>query len=199
MVAATIQRRARTAAIWRSSPVDEAGRTRGRRSGGRPNSRVDLDLALPVFGVDDPHAGRRDRDVVDVAAAARHPAIVQRDDSVGVGASRERVGDGPFRERALLKRRFMLRGATESEDQAPDTRVGAPRAVSRLRLRCSCSRNRPPRAVRGQAAPLPARGTSSRRPNIPRRSRSARPCPTMSGFRRLGPRRSMCTRRLDGA
>lgn len=36
----------------------------------------DVDLALPVFGVDDPDAGRCDGEVVDVSAAGGHAATL---------------------------------------------------------------------------------------------------------------------------
>ena len=50
---------------------------------GEPTAAVtQLDLALVVLGVDNPDAGRRDDEVVDVAAGAWDPAIVE--DNSGV-------------------------------------------------------------------------------------------------------------------
>jgi len=81
---------------------------------------ADLDLAFPVFGVDDPDVGRCDGDVVDVSAAGGHAAVVQGDDAVGVGSYRQRVSDGALAKRALAQRGFMLRGALEGEKQSAD-------------------------------------------------------------------------------
>jgi hypothetical protein len=52
--------------------------------------RLDLDLARPVFGVDYVDAGRRDGNVIDVAAPARHPPAVQRDERRARRARRAR-------------------------------------------------------------------------------------------------------------
>lgn len=88
----------------------------------------DLDLALSVFGVDDPHAGRRDGEVVDIPVTAGHAAVMQRDDPAGLGASRQRLSDRLFGKRSLEKGGFMLRGVAEGEKQAAQARVRSPRA-----------------------------------------------------------------------
>ena len=55
--------------------------------------RTDGDLASDVLGVDDVDAGGRDRDVVDVRAAAGDPAVVQKVGGAVAGAALERFGD----------------------------------------------------------------------------------------------------------
>jgi hypothetical protein len=92
-------------------PVDELGAVTAADEQPRlpEPGGADLDLALPVFGVDDSDAGRCDGEVVDVSAAGGHAAVVQRDDAVGVGSDRQRVSDRAFGNRALVEGGFMLR------------------------------------------------------------------------------------------
>ena len=90
---------------------------------------ADLDLALPVFGVDDPDAGRCDGEVVDISAATRHAAVVPRDDAVRVGSNHQRVSDRPFGKRTLVEGGFMLRRVLEGEKQSADAGVSLPRAL----------------------------------------------------------------------
>ena len=86
-------------------------------------------LALPVFGIDDPDAGRCDGEVVDVSAAGGHAAVVQRDDPIGVGAHRHRVSDCRFGNGAMVEGRFMLRCAPEGDKQPADAGTSLPRAL----------------------------------------------------------------------
>ena len=90
--------------------------------------RLDLDLALPVFGVDHVDAGRGDGDVIDVAAPARHPPVVQSDDRAAGRSLGQRVRNRTFGDGALVKRAFMLRRVTHGEQQPADVRMGISRA-----------------------------------------------------------------------
>lgn len=85
---------------------------------------VDLDLAHPVFRVDDPPSARCDRDVVDVTATAGHTAVVQGDDAVGVGALGERAGHRSLSGRALGKDRFVPGRTAQGEERNADAGVG---------------------------------------------------------------------------
>jgi hypothetical protein len=68
-----------------------------------------------VLGVDDVDAGRRDDEVVDVAATAGHAAVVQHDDAVG-GPAPQRLGDRDLSVLAAPEGELMLRFAPQRQE-----------------------------------------------------------------------------------
>ncbi len=101
------------------SPGDEELRLAEQR-------RTDGDLAGGVLGVDDVDAGGRDRDVVDVRAAAEDPAVVEKDGGALAGAALERFGDYFFPLAAAVPGALVLRLVAEGEDDAAEARVLGP-------------------------------------------------------------------------
>ncbi len=89
---------------------------------GLPNSGLgDLQLALVALGVDHPHAGRRDGDVVDVRPRAGDAPVVQNRNIGAVFGERlldELLAAGAARPASLVLRRVLQR-----EDHAADAWV----------------------------------------------------------------------------
>jgi len=84
--------------------------------------------ALVVLGVDDVNAGRRDDEVVNVAATAGHAAVVQQDDAFG-GPAPQRLGDRDLSMLAAPESELMLRFALQGQEQAPNVRMCRSRAL----------------------------------------------------------------------
>jgi hypothetical protein len=110
----SLHRRCKLGAVL---PVDEQAEVATQPSASFDPTRV-------VLRIDDPDAGRRDDDVIDVRARPGDPAVVQRQDPTRVQAVEQRA-DVTLAASPLLPRTDRLRFAAES--QSNPSGAGMPR------------------------------------------------------------------------
>ena len=108
-------------------PVDESAAIASLdESFAAPNSgRETRTLPRDVLGVDDVHAGRRDREMIDVAAAAWHATVVEDDRAALRGPALERPRDRLLADRPAEERSLVSGRASDSEQQPADVRMSA--------------------------------------------------------------------------
>ena len=103
-------------------------------------------LARPVLGVDDEDSGRRDGEVIDVAAAPRHAAIVKQDRRPALDPLLQGFSDGRLACGAPTESGLVLRLPAHGEQGIADDRVRCARP--RLALDLAALVSRVPRAPR---------------------------------------------------
>jgi hypothetical protein len=93
---------------------------------GRPEQRpVDLDLPGVRLGVNHKHAGRRDRDVIDVPASPRHAPVVKDDRRAFSRPPVERFADCDLTEFARPEQDLVLWRVLKPEQESADVVVRA--------------------------------------------------------------------------